>query len=144
MHVIMSKYKMKFECQPIWQTIVVFLPAESVLSKKLRRHKNDSIGNIPRGKNSLDLQRILEGMLSLGDDRVKYLDSNEPGSSSLPSAVPWGRNLFRGGAVDDDRPSLPSPWHLNQDISGRDLQDRAVILGTSLHTSACEEKKLSS
>ena len=26
--VIMSKYKLKFDCQPIWQTIVEFLPAQ--------------------------------------------------------------------------------------------------------------------
>ena len=44
---VMSKYKLKFDRQPIWQTIVEFLPAESVLSKSLRRHKAESIGNIP-------------------------------------------------------------------------------------------------
>ena len=74
---VMSKYKLKFDRQPIWQTIVEFLPAESVLSKSLRRHKAESIGNIPRGRDALDLQKILEGLLSSGGDRVKYLDSNE-------------------------------------------------------------------
>ena len=49
MHVVMSKYILKFDCQPIWQTIVEFFLAESVLSQNLRRHKADSIGNIPRG-----------------------------------------------------------------------------------------------
>ena len=48
----------------------------------MRRHKADSIGleyywNILRGRNALDLQKILEGMLSSRGDRVKYLDSNE-------------------------------------------------------------------
>ena len=48
----------------------------------MRRHKVDSIGleyywNILRGRNALDLQKILEGMLSSGGDRVKYLDLNE-------------------------------------------------------------------
>ena len=66
---VMSRYKLKFDRQPIWQTIVEFLPAESVLSKSLRRHKAESIGNIPR--------KILEGLLSSGGYRVKYLDSNE-------------------------------------------------------------------
>ena len=79
---VMAKYKLTFDRQPIWQTIVEYLPAESVLSKSLRRHKAESIGNIPQGRDALDLQKILEGLLSSGGDRVKYLDSNELWESS--------------------------------------------------------------
>ena len=53
------------------------MPADKDLCRILRKHKADSIGNIPRGRDALDLQKILEGMLASGGDRVKYLDSNE-------------------------------------------------------------------
>ena len=74
---VMNKYKLKFDGQSVWRTIVEYLPSDAVLNKNLRRHKSESIGNIPRGRNALDLQKVLEGMLSAGGDRVKYLDSNE-------------------------------------------------------------------
>ena len=74
---VMNKYKLQFDGKPIWRTIVEYLPSDAMLNKNLRRHKSESIGNIPRGRDALDLQKVLEGMLSAGGDRVKYLDSNE-------------------------------------------------------------------
>ena len=74
---VMNKYKLVNDGKPVWKTIVEYLPSDVVLSKNLRRHKAECIGNIPRGRNALDLQKVLEGMLSAGGDRVKYLDSNE-------------------------------------------------------------------
>ena len=119
---VMSKYKLKFDRQPIWQTIVEFLPAELVLSKSLRRHKAESIGNIPRGRDALDLQKILEGLLSSGGDRVKYLDSNELLESN-PNLQATLQQYLVGEIIHPERvlllttdqPSLPSPGLLHDE-----------------------------
>ena len=74
---VMNKYKLRFDGKAVWRTILEYLPSDAVLNKNLRRHKAESVGNIPRGRDALDLQKVLEGMLSAGGDRVKYLDSNE-------------------------------------------------------------------
>ena len=61
----------------IWSLIVEYLPDDHVLHRALNRHKQECLGNIPRGRDGLDIQKILEGLLAEGGDKVKYLDSNE-------------------------------------------------------------------
>ena len=70
LHSVMNRYKLKYDQKPVWQSIVKYLPADKDLCRNLRKHKADSIGNIPRGKDALGLQKILEGMLASGGDHV--------------------------------------------------------------------------
>ena len=67
---VMKRYKLKYDQKLVWQSIVEYLPADKDLCRNLRKHKADSIGNIPCGRDALDLQKILEGMLASGGDHV--------------------------------------------------------------------------
>ena len=51
LHSVMNRYKLKYDQKPVWQSIVKYLPADKDLCRNLRKHKADSIGNIPRRRN---------------------------------------------------------------------------------------------
>ena len=79
---VFNEYKLKYSGKVpskdrIWSLIVEYLPDDHVLYRALNRHKQECLGNIPRGRYGLDIQKIMEGLLAEGGDKVKYIDSNE-------------------------------------------------------------------
>ena len=59
------------------EEFIEYLLEDYVIHRTSNRHKQECLGNIPRGRDSLDIPKILEGLTAESGDRVKYLDSNE-------------------------------------------------------------------
>ena len=79
---VMIKYKLKYSGispvrDAIWRKIIEYLPEDHIIYSTLNRHKQECLGNIPRGRDSLDILEILEGLTAESGDKAKYLDSND-------------------------------------------------------------------
>ena len=59
------------------EEFIEYLLEDHVIHKTSNRHKQECPGNIPRGRDSLDIPKILEGLTAGSSDKVKYLNSNE-------------------------------------------------------------------
>ena len=71
------KYQIKYRTSPdIWQEVLALLPSDESIDKRLREIRMKTLGKLPKSRNDLNLESLLENLKEWGGDNVKVLDSN--------------------------------------------------------------------
>ena len=72
------KYKVKYRSEPeLWQEILLLLPSDENIDKRLREIRLKHQGKLPKSKEEIDVATILENLKNWGGENVLVLDSDQ-------------------------------------------------------------------
>ena len=73
---ILLKFKILYQNKPeIWEEVISLLPSNDAIDKRLRSVRLRSLGKLPRSREDLNIENLLENMGESGGGNIKVLDS---------------------------------------------------------------------
>ena len=75
---IILKYQVKYRTSPdTWQEVIALMPSDDAIDKRLREVRMRNLGKLPRSRDDLNLETLMENLKDWGGENVKVLDSNQ-------------------------------------------------------------------
>ena len=74
----MLKFQVKYRSQPeLWQEVLLLLPSDQNIDKQLRKMRLKNQGKVPKSREDIDIDTIVENLKNWKSENVMVLDSDQ-------------------------------------------------------------------